>query len=76
MVCAEINGGRSVAKERLKTIREVAEELGLAMVTVRTWLAQRRLEYVKLGRCVRIPQSEVERIVAQGTVPARRSHGA
>jgi excisionase family DNA binding protein len=57
---------------RLRTIEQVANELGLAEVTIRSWVAQRRLEHVKLGRSVRIPISEVERIIEEGTVPARR----
>jgi excisionase family DNA binding protein len=54
---------------QLRTVRQVAEELGLATVTIRTWMAQRKLKYIKLGRSVRIPDSEVRRIVDAGTVP-------
>jgi excisionase family DNA binding protein len=54
---------------QLRTVRQVAEELGLATVTIRTWMAQRKLKYVKLGRSVRIPDSEVRRIIDTGTVP-------
>lgn len=55
----------------LKTVVHVAQDLGLATVTVRTWLAQRRIKYVKLGRSIRIPDSEVQRLIEQGTVPER-----
>jgi excisionase family DNA binding protein len=54
---------------QMKTVRQVAEELGLAPVTIRTWMAQRKLRYVRLGRAVRIPDTEVRRIVDSGTVP-------
>ena len=59
-----------MSDRQLKTVRQVAEELGLATVTIRTWMAQRRLRYVRLGRSVRIPDSEVRRIIDSGTVPS------
>lgn len=55
---------------KLLTVKEVARELGIAEVTVRLWLAQRRFKHVKLGRAIRIPASEIARVVEQGTVPA------
>ena len=55
------------------TTEEAAHELGVKESTVRAWIARRRLGFVKLGRCVRIPRSELERIVRQGTVPAREA---
>lgn len=61
-------------REPLKTVVQVARELGLAAVTVRSWLAQRRISYVKLGRSVRIPDSEVQRLIEEGTVPERPKH--
>lgn len=61
-------------REPLKSVVQVARELGLATVTVRSWLAQRRISYVKLGRSVRIPDSEVERLIEEGTVPERPKH--
>ncbi len=55
------------------TIREAAERLGVATVTLRNWLAQRRLEYVRLSaRAIRIPVVEIEKLIEAGTVPARR----
>lgn len=57
-------GGR-----QMMTVREVAEELGLAPVTIRTWMAQRKVQYVRLGRSVRIMASEIRRLVDSGTVP-------
>ncbi len=55
------------------TIREGAKRQGVATVTLRNWLAQRRLEYVRLSaRAIRIPLAEIERLIEAGTVPARR----
>ena len=55
---------------RLLKIPEVAEHLGVAAVTVRLWIAQRRLGHVKLGRAVRVRFDEVIRLVDAGTTPA------
>ena len=52
------------------SVKEAAGLLGLAEVTVRVWLAQRRLEHVRMGRAVRIPVNEINRLVEEGTVPA------
>jgi excisionase family DNA binding protein len=59
--------------DRLYTVSETARALGLAEVTIRTWISQRRIEWVRVGeRAVRIPQSEIRRIVEAGTIPTRR----
>jgi excisionase family DNA binding protein len=53
------------------TVRHTAEELGVKPVTVRKWLAERRLPYVKLGRAVRIPAEAVRSFIEKNTIPAR-----
>ncbi len=53
------------------TVRQAAERLGLRDSTLRAWIAQRRIGIVRLGRAVRIPLEEIERLVAEGSVPAR-----
>jgi len=53
------------------TVAEAAKQLGLRESTIRAWISQRRLGYVRLGRAVRIPLEEVERLIAEGTIPAR-----
>ena len=55
----------------LLTVAESAKRLGLKEPTLRLWLSQRRLAYCKLGRAVRIPQEEVERLISENLVPAR-----
>jgi excisionase family DNA binding protein len=57
--------------EQLKTVQETADQLGMAPVTIRTWMAARRIDYVKLGRSVRIPQREIVRIVEEGLTPRK-----
>jgi excisionase family DNA binding protein len=56
--------------EMPKTVREAAEELGLSVATIRAWIQQRKICYVRLGRAVRIPASEIRRLIERGTVPA------
>jgi excisionase family DNA binding protein len=53
-------------------VSEVADILSVKESTVRAWLLARRIGRVRVGRrAVRIPLSEVERLIAEGTVPAR-----
>jgi len=56
--------------EKLLTISQAAERLGLAPVTVRTWIGARKLGIVRLGRAIRISERELERLVERGTQPA------
>jgi excisionase family DNA binding protein len=62
------------AKTRaLLTVDEAAEQLAIKRPTVRAWMARRKIGYVRLGRAVRIPASEIDRLLEQGTVPAVRA---
>ena len=58
---------------KLYKVSEVAEITGLSEATWRSWILHRRVSVVRLGRSVRIPQSEIDRLITEGTVPARRS---
>jgi excisionase family DNA binding protein len=60
--------------QKLLTVNEAAELLGLAPVTLRCWIGQRRISVVRLGRAVRISQEEISRMIERGTVPARQEH--
>jgi excisionase family DNA binding protein len=53
-----------------RSVREAANELGLSAATIRSWVRKRRIGYVRLGRAVRIPASEIRRLLEQGMVPA------
>lgn len=54
--------------EKLLTVPEAATKLGVKERTVRRWVLLRRVTYVKLGSCVRIPESELARLIDEGTV--------
>ena len=53
------------------TVKETAVALSLSPATVRSWIAARRLGYIRLGRAIRVPTEEISRILTAGTVPAR-----
>jgi excisionase family DNA binding protein len=56
----------------LLRVAEVAERLSLRESTIRAWLLSRRIGQVRIGRrSVRIPLAEVERIIGEGSIPAR-----
>ncbi len=56
---------------RLVTVQEAATMLGLSTACVRAWTYARKLGHVKLGRAVRIPLQEVERLIGEGMIPAK-----
>jgi excisionase family DNA binding protein len=58
--------------ERPRNVHEAADECGLSVHTIRSWIVKRKIEYMRLGRTVRIPAAEIRRIKATGTVPALR----
>ena len=57
----------------LLTVQRAANDLTLSPKTLRAWIARRRIEVVRIGRAVRIPASEVDRIIEAGRVPAKRA---
>jgi excisionase family DNA binding protein len=61
---------------QLETIDTFAQKLNMSPHTIRAWIAQHRLGYVKLGAAIRIPTSEIERLVKSGFTPAREEGGS
>jgi excisionase family DNA binding protein len=57
---------------QLLRVDEAAEFLNIKPSTVRAWLLRRKLPHVRVGRrAVRVPLAALEKIVAEGTIPAR-----
>ena len=54
------------------TVEETATELNVSRHTVRSWIAQRRLGHVRLGRAIRVPRAEITRLLETGFRPAKR----
>jgi excisionase family DNA binding protein len=59
----------------LLNVDEFAEELGVTIACIRRWVLERRISTVKVGRRVKIPRSEAERIIEVGFRPATRPLG-
>lgn len=61
----------------LLTIPEFAARLNVTIACIRRWIIEKRVTTVKLGRLVRIPATEADRLVEDGLRVAvnRRRHG-
>ncbi len=60
-----------VSKEKLLSPKETAERLSISRWTIYKMLEDGRIRSIKISRLVRIPESEVLRIVEQGLGPAK-----
>jgi len=61
----------------LLTVDEFAGQLRVTRACVRRWILERRVAVVKVGRLVRLPVSEIQRIIDEGARPrAQRHHDA
>jgi excisionase family DNA binding protein len=62
--------------KKLLTYEEFGELAGLRPVTIRMWAAARKIASVKIGaRAVRIPATELDRLVERGLRPALPERG-
>jgi excisionase family DNA binding protein len=56
----------------LLRIEQFAALLNIKESTARAWLLRRRIAKVRIGqRAIRIPATEVARLIDEGTIPAR-----
>lgn len=62
---------RGAAVDRLLTVKETAEMLGTTDRFPRRLIAERRIEFVKVGRHVRIPLRAIEVLVSENTITPR-----
>lgn len=66
--------GQGSFAEKLLTVPEAADRLRLQPSTVRKWLFERRLAYVRVGRrSVRIREADIEKIIRENYTPALKS---
>jgi excisionase family DNA binding protein len=56
--------------KQLLTVKEAAELLGVKPSTLRSWIWQRRIPYIKLSRSVRIAPEALQEIIANNTIIA------
>jgi excisionase family DNA binding protein len=57
--------------ERLFGMAASARCLNIHPQTLRGWIKSGKVSYVRLGRLIRIPQSELDRLIVAGFNPAR-----
>jgi excisionase family DNA binding protein len=60
-----------IDRKTLLSISQFSEALGVKAATTRRWLLLRKISFVKVGRLVRIPESELDRIMSEGFRPAK-----
>lgn len=62
----------ATSNAQLLTIAQTAEATGLSEVTLRHYVSQRRIEYVRIGRAIRIRRSAIDALIESNVVPADR----
>lgn len=60
----------SLQRSKLNTLPQAAEQLGVSVKCLRSWIYRRTIDYCKVGRAVRISDATIEKIINRGTVPA------
>ena len=60
-----------MAAGRLLTLREASERTGHRESTWRSWILKRKVPYHKVGRSIRIAESDLERLIETSRVSAR-----
>jgi excisionase family DNA binding protein len=65
-----MEGGVKVG-EPLYSLREAAELTHVSLSTWRGWVLRRKVDFVKLGGRVLIPQGSITKMLADGYSPAR-----
>lgn len=55
----------------LLNLREAAKELRLSVHTLRSWVFQKRLTHVRLGRRVLLRREDLETLINKGVVEAK-----
>jgi excisionase family DNA binding protein len=52
-------------KERMLTVKEVSEMLGVSRNTVYAWIKEGIIKALKFKRIIRIPESEIEKFLSK-----------
>lgn len=61
----------NLQESEMHTVVEAGIRLGLKPVTIRKKISRREITHIKLGRSIRIPESEILRIIRENTIPRR-----
>ncbi len=57
--------------QQLLTAQAFAKALNVTTACIRRWILERKIATVKLGRLVRIPSDEVQRLIQSGLRPTQ-----
>jgi excisionase family DNA binding protein len=57
---------------KLQRVQVAAEAWNVSVKTAWNWIAEGRVGVVRLGRSVRVPQAEIDRLIEEGFQPARQ----
>ena len=76
-----IAGGRNrvqmdIRRQRWLKSQEAAELLGISIWTLRHWVSERKITFVKKGRMVRFREEDLERFMNSGLVRANAAPGS
>jgi excisionase family DNA binding protein len=63
-------------KNQLLDIKETAERLGISVFTLRGWVSQRRVQFVKMGRRVFFRDDYIDRLIEECTKEPSSHRGA
>ena len=55
---------------QLLSVKQFAAALGVTPACIRRWILERKIASTKLGRLVRIPTAEAQRLIDAGLRPA------
>ena len=59
---------RQMVMRSPQTIEQTAAALNISPHTIRRWIADRRISHIRLGRSIRVPAEEIQRLLDRGTV--------
>jgi excisionase family DNA binding protein len=60
----------SESQDKLLNLEQAAERLAVSLPTVRAWVWKKKIEVVRIGRCVRIREKMIRELISQNTFPA------
>ena len=61
-----------IERDQLWTVPETAKRLALQPSTIRRFIFEKRLPVVRLGRAVRVRESDLAKVIAEGSLSSRR----
>ncbi len=57
-------------QKRLITIKEASEYLGISVNTLYSWVSQKKIDYVKMGRLTKFDLKTIDKFIENNTVEA------